>query len=847
MSLRRILAWGVLAACCLVLPGVDANAQSIPGLGELQQADTTTSQAVPLPPAAIPLEQVPRRLEQDIERLHQIHRGLGIDSGHSRARGELDQILQGVGAILDNFEALPIQELHSSDLRDFQQSLHREQSRLTRRSNVLEKRFLELESDERELDRTRLEWALTRDSTGLDAVLAPSFEAGIDRILAAADSVGFELESRLADLLQIGDQVAVTGGRISEALERIDDAESLNRRMLLVRDAPPLWRPAAVLSEGRPAVGDVTSFVSKDIRAFRQSIGADRDRVLIHILLFFLTLALFLRLRAGSRDWPEDPNLDTARYMLSRPYAAAALTALLATSWIYPHASLLVFDVALILTLLPVAWLLPPLVLDARRPAVYGLFALFLASRLVGALPPDSIARRLVMLGLAIGSSVWAVWLLRADRPGEGKFVREGGWRTLFRLGLKLALAISVVSAVLNIAGWVDLGEVLIEGVIPSAYFAVVIALAAMILSGVARGIAFSRLASRSRAFSDNRDRVLGLVTTVIRLGALVTWSWGALAWFGVDQAILGRLGALFTREFSIGAVDISIGRVLLFFLILWFATWVGRIVRVVLRDDILASLSIPSGQADAWATLAQWATLLVGILFAAASAGIGGGQMAVLAGALGVGIGFGLQNIVNNFVSGFILIFEQPIKVGDKIEISSLGLLGEVRRIGIRSSTIRTFDGADVVVPNSNLIQSEVINWTLSDTKRRIEVAVGVKYGTDPKRVLELLLAVARDSSRVLKHPEPIALFKGFGDSSLDFILRIWSATFEESIRLRSDIAVEVNDALKAAGIEIPFPQRDLHVRSIEPDVGAAFSGGVRASEPPPVPDPQEEPGSPG
>ena len=122
------------------------------------------------------------------------------------------------------------------------------------------------------------------------------------------------------------------------------------------------------------------------------------------------------------------------------------------------------------------------------------------------------------------------------------------------------------------------------------------------------------------------------------------------------------------------------------------------------------------------------------------------------------------------------------------------------------------------------------------------------MKYGTDPKRVLELLLAVARDSPRVLSHPEPIALFTGFGDSSLDFILRVWSATFDESIRLRSAIAVDVNDALKAAGIEIPFPQRDLHVRSVAPDARAATPGGVRVSEPSSAtPGLQEEPGSPG
>jgi small-conductance mechanosensitive channel len=242
--------------------------------------------------------------------------------------------------------------------------------------------------------------------------------------------------------------------------------------------------------------------------------------------------------------------------------------------------------------------------------------------------------------------------------------------------------------------------------------------------------------------------------------------------------------------------------------------------------------MSVSTGQADAWATLAQWAILVGGILFAAASAGIAGGQLAVLAGALGVGIGFGLQNIVNNFVSGFILIFEQPIKVGDRIEISSLSLTGEVRRIGIRSSTIRTFDGADVVVPNSNLIQSEVINWTLSDSKRRFQVDVGVKYGTDPNRVIELLRSVADGVPRILRHPEPLVLFMGFGDSSLNFSVRVWSATFEDSIVLRSVLAVAINDALKAEGIEIPFPQRDLHLRSVDAAVQVAREpvGGAEA-----------------
>ncbi|MEJ2547995.1 MAG: mechanosensitive ion channel [Gemmatimonadota bacterium] len=269
-----------------------------------------------------------------------------------------------------------------------------------------------------------------------------------------------------------------------------------------------------------------------------------------------------------------------------------------------------------------------------------------------------------------------------------------------------------------------------------------------------------------------------------------------------------------------------------MFILIIWLATWVGRIIRTFLSSDLLPRMSVAPGQADAWATLAQWAILVGGILFAAASAGIGGSQLAVLAGALGVGIGFGLQNIVNNFVSGFILIFEQPIKVGDKIEISSLGLLGEVRRIGIRSSSIHTFDGADVVVPNSNLIQSELVNWTLSDSKRRFQVEVGVKYGTDPQRVIDLLLEVAAEHPKVLKYPTPTALFMGFGDSSLNFKLNIWSATFEDFFGLRSEVNVLVNDRLKAEGIEIPFPQRDLHLRSVDAEAGRAVSAGSGTSD---------------
>jgi small-conductance mechanosensitive channel len=226
-------------------------------------------------------------------------------------------------------------------------------------------------------------------------------------------------------------------------------------------------------------------------------------------------------------------------------------------------------------------------------------------------------------------------------------------------------------------------------------------------------------------------------------------------------------------------------------------------------------------GVGHAVSTLLQYSVLLIGFIFALSAAGMDFSRVALFAGAFSVGIGFGLQSVINNFVSGLILLFERPIQIGDVIEVG--GLLGEVRRIGARSSTIHTVDGAEVIIPNANLISNQVVNWTLSDRKRRIDLELGVAYGTDPERVLEILGNVAESHAKVLGDPEPQTLFLGFGDSALNFRLRVWIPRFEEGFEIRSDLGVAMYAALRDAGIRIPFPQRDLHLRSV--DVAARSS----------------------
>jgi small-conductance mechanosensitive channel len=198
----------------------------------------------------------------------------------------------------------------------------------------------------------------------------------------------------------------------------------------------------------------------------------------------------------------------------------------------------------------------------------------------------------------------------------------------------------------------------------------------------------------------------------------------------------------------------------------------------------------------------------------ALSAAGIDLGKFGLIAGALGIGIGFGLQNIVSNFISGLILIYERPVQSGDTVEVENL--MGQVKRIGIRSSSVRTYDGAEVVVPNSNLVSNQLINWTLSDNRKRIEVKVGVAYGSDPNVVMKLLKEVAKSHEKVLSDPEPLPLFEGFGDSSLNFRLLFW-VFFEDGFVTKSDVSIGIYNILDENNITIPFPQLDLHVKKDE------------------------------
>lgn len=286
-------------------------------------------------------------------------------------------------------------------------------------------------------------------------------------------------------------------------------------------------------------------------------------------------------------------------------------------------------------------------------------------------------------------------------------------------------------------------------------------------------------------------------------------------------QPLWAAVAKVLTTPLALGSIGLSLGDVIAFAVSVLIAVNAARLVRFLLQEDVVSRLPLSAATASAITRLAYYGIMVAGVLFAFAAAGLELSQLTMVVSALGVGIGFGLQDIVKNFVSGLVIAFEHPFREGDVIATGQI--TGRLQEIGLRASRIRTFDGAEVMVPNANLISTEVTNWTLSDRSRRIEILVGVDYDSEPRQVLEVLRAALTDHPGLSAHPEPVVLFENFGASSLDFSVRAWTPDVDERLQVETETRVRIFSALRAAGIGIPFPQLDLHVRDTPPEPQAS------------------------
>jgi small-conductance mechanosensitive channel len=263
----------------------------------------------------------------------------------------------------------------------------------------------------------------------------------------------------------------------------------------------------------------------------------------------------------------------------------------------------------------------------------------------------------------------------------------------------------------------------------------------------------------------------------------------------------------------TIGSTPLTLWTLVYLLLLLLALVYVSGKLKRWIADKLLVRTRLDIGARQAVGTITRYTVVVIGLLIILQTAGIDLTTLNILAGAVGIGVGFGLQNIANNFISGLIILFERPIKIGDRIEVGEIE--GDVVHIGARSTSVVTNDNITIIIPNSSLILENVINWSHNDDRVRFKIPVSVAYGSDVRLVERLLLKVAEETPDVLKDPKPGVRFIEFGDNGLLFELRAWTDTLTHRKGLLiSKLNFGIYDKFKQHGIEIPFPQRDLHVR---------------------------------
>jgi len=426
--------------------------------------------------------------------------------------------------------------------------------------------------------------------------------------------------------------------------------------------------------------------------------------------------------------------------------------------------------------------------------------------------------------GIAIAYIVLIAALLRLSRSG-GEAVADGGTARHYYFGwtayvFHLLWGVVLMAAVALLFGYVALAHYLLQKLIETS---VVITMLYLLHHLMDAGMEASldprtlpgRFLRSSLSLGEAGTRRIGLVlSTIVDVGLvlvgvpLVLALW-ALTWIDYSS----WLQTIF-YGFKVGDITIQPDAILLGLGIFLVGLIGARLFTLWLERRVLAHTKMDAGLRNSVLTGANYAAILLVAAIGVSAAGVNFSNLAIIAGALSVGIGFGLQSIVNNFVSGLILLAERPIQVGDWIAVS--GGEGYVKKINVRSTEIETFDRGSVIIPNSTLISESVLNWTHTDAIGRARIAVGVSYNADPEKVEQVLLECARANKRVLSYPQPYVVFRDFGASSLDFELRVYIPDVNYVLTVGSELRFAIFKALKDAGIEIPFPQRDVHVKSM-------------------------------
>jgi small-conductance mechanosensitive channel len=667
-----------------------------------------------------------------------------------------------------------------------------------------------------EVSFNRETWRLTYENAKEEKI---PFEV-LKNVRTVLDNVT-KLEKKIVstnnDLLKLESKTSKQIASSKEVIVQLNDLKNSNVYDLFYLRHQPLWKLSFKASKNENIRRENSESISKNINDFLNLLKHSEEQINIFTFLVVLISLLVLYIKRTlqkSKIYETGFEITQARNNLKDFTLTTILfTTIVVANYTFINTPKLFDDCLHILVLLVII----PLVRANLHPhyykALYSIIFFYVLDIAKTYLWLTTGQYKLYLLVLSL-LVIATTFIIRPDKRKAKKMNIGYFSRYLQKLTPSLYIlgAIAIIS---NILGYTNLSEVILKICISGAVITMLFYYILLIVNSISVIIIhkhYNRIVGYDvklkKKSQKKASRVIRIIMTV--LGVVIF-----LKLIDALDYLVAFLEDVLSDPYKVGDLTFTLGAIASFILILSISFISTRLVSFTFGDSekLFNVIKLPKGVPAAISLVIRYFIFAFGIMLALSSLGIDLSKFNMMAGALGLGIGFGLQTVVSNFISGLILVFERPILPGDTVEVDNL--MGKVNRIGVRSSSITTFDGAEVIVPNNNLISKNLINWTLSNSSRRLEINIGATYDADPNKVIKILADAALSSDKVLRTPRPLALLDEFGKSSLNFKLRLWVQT-EDSLSAKSDVSIAVYNKFKENGIEIAFPHQDLYIKEM-------------------------------
>jgi len=791
----------LILACFSLAALFSSSGQTIPVPALTNVSATNAPTATP--PAPIALADVVSQAQAAEARLQDLQSGFDPD----QTLQEVDEELPKLTAKIDEQVAEDArQTAGSATLSNLQSSLANWQSlsdKLSDEQKNLSDRVRQLDQFLWQLSQMDDTWKATLNSAQ-KANAPPEIMNLINEVRTNIAVATRAVKDHQTPLYSMQSSVSAQDARAQSGLDTVTRRIDTARQQLLLQNRPALWNPAAfanptggVVIQERASLNAQTEEVATYLKT---KIGA----MLVHALFFVILIFAFFWMRNTIKSLAKsDPSLADATHVFDVPIANAALVTLLVAVWLYPNQPRLLWAAFGAMALIPAVIVVRRLIDSASFPLLYATIIAYLVDELRYVATPTGIVARFLFILELTAACIFLLTALRFKHlsPSDAD---QSRLKRLTRLYLHIAFFALVFAGFANVFGYIQLSILVGTGTLESSYLAVILYAAVRIFDALAISAMSIWPLSSLGMVRRHHDLLYANITIGIRWAFYAIWFVVTLQLFSQLDLVWQSINTMLWQDtYKWFNIEFTVGAVLAFPITVWASFLISRFLRFVLEEEVYPHMSLSRGIPYAASTMIHYSILVIGFFAAVAATGTELSQFAFLAGAFGVGLGFGLQNIMNNFVSGVILLFERPIKVGDIIQIDA-ATMGRVESIGIRASVILLANGAEVIVPNGNLISNPVTNWTLSNCERQVEIPVTVTSKVDPALVISILTKVASQHPDVIKNPAPRAYLVTFAGAALTFRLSAWIDSADQWMKITSDLSVAINSELAKENITL-------------------------------------------